>query len=50
MSNFGRPITCLVGDSYKPSCATIAGNGDNPMYVRICSTPLKFKITKNDGL
>ena len=27
-----RIISCLVGDSYKPSFATITGKGDNPIY------------------
>ena len=27
-----RIISCLVGDSYKPSFATITGKGDNPRY------------------
>ena len=30
-----RIISCLVGDSYKPSFATITGKGDNPRYLRI---------------
>ena len=30
-----RIISCLVGDPYKPSFATITGKGDNPMYGRL---------------
>ena len=30
-----RIISCLVGDSYKPSFATITGKGDNPIYLLI---------------
>ena len=32
-----RIISCLVGDSYKPSFATITGKGDNPIYIYIIS-------------
>ena len=28
-----RIISCLVGDSYKPSFATITGKGDNPKHM-----------------
>ena len=28
-----RIISCLVGDSYKPSFATITVKGDNPRYI-----------------
>ena len=30
-----RIVSCLVGDSYKPSFATVTGNGDNPIYIYI---------------
>ena len=36
-----RIVSCLVGDSYKPSFATITGKGDNPRYLLI----LKEKTT-----
>ena len=35
-----RIITFLVGDSYKPSFATITGKGDNPSYI----SPLKVYL------
>ena len=30
-----RIVSCLVGDSYKPSFARITGKGDNPNYTQI---------------
>ena len=30
-----RIISCLAGDSYKPSFATSTGKGDNPKYIYI---------------
>ena len=30
-----RTITCLIRDSFKPSFATITGNGDNPIHTRL---------------
>ena len=32
-----RIVSCLVGDSYKPSFATITGKGDNPRDIYVSS-------------
>ena len=41
-----RFFLCLVGDSYKPSFATITGKGDNPKYAQNILLYKLYKLFK----
>ena len=48
-----RIISFLVGDSYKPSFATITGKGDNPRYRKYIHVSKRFSgdlMTEAQGI